>query len=67
MLFNKHTRESADKVCFEKGYVNFDNFKSKLQSGDSTALFELESIMHRAMLDHSKGVERYYEGVNETD
>lgn len=67
MLFNKHTEAIVKDVLFEKGYVSFDKFKERLSEGDPVAKFELESIIHLSMIKYSKEVERYYEGVNETD
>lgn len=67
LMFNTHTEKVVKEVLFNKGYVSFEDFKRRLGDGDPTALFELESVIHQSMLEYSKGVERYYEGVNETD
>ena len=67
IMFNTHTEKVVKEVLFNKGYVSFEDFKRRLGYGDPTALFELESVLYRSMVEYSKGVERYYEGVNETD
>lgn len=67
LMFNKYTEQAVKDVLFNKGYHSFEEFKGRLKEGDPTALFELESVLHQSMLEYSKGVERYYEGVNETD
>ena len=67
LMFNTHAEKVVKEVLSNKGYRSFKEFKRRLRDGDTTALFELESILYRSMVEYSKGVERYYEGVNETD
>ena len=52
-----------DQVAFDNTYINWQDFKTKLKEGDTTAWSEFDRIVSQVAREYGKDVEKEYGGT----
>lgn len=56
----KSIEEIKDEVCWDHGYINYENFKKELKNPESTSHKELNTVMLEIARRYARETEKYY-------